>query len=194
MRSRRLICVLLGVWLGVSAMLAVQVYESFDAVAGVLKAPPDRAKDMIRELTPVKTSALLRYTAGLENIYTYETWEEIQIVLGILISATLALERHTRVLAVPTICMVIVVVFEHFKLTPDMAWLSSTIDFVPWTAESQTRDQFWNLHRMYMVLDAMKMLVGLAVTGILVVQQSGRRVRYKKLHDPLEDPLRLPAR
>jgi len=176
-------------------MLAVQVYENFDAVAGVLKAPPDRFKEMIRVLTPDKARSLLRYTAGLQNTYTYETWEDIQIVLGLVISATLVLERQTRLLSIATISMTIVVVFEHFKLSPDLAWLGSTIEFVPWTSESQTRDQFWNLHRLYLILDATKMLVGMVVTGVLVFQQSGRRVRYKKLHhDPLEDPLRQVTR
>jgi len=173
-------------------MLAVQVYESFDAVDAVIKTPPDRVKEMIRVLTPDKTRALLRYTAGLQNVYTYETWEDIQIVLGLLISATLALEKQTRLLSVATLSMVIVVVFEHFKLSPDMAWLGGIIEFVPWTAESSMRDQFWNLHRMYMVLDATKLLVGLVVATVLVMQQSGRRVRYKKSHhDPLADPLAL---
>ncbi len=179
MRYRRIICFLMGVWIGVSALLALEVFQSFNAVDDVLRTPPERVSLMFKALGPDRARALLRYTAGRQNVSTFEDWEDIQLALGLLISGMLFIERPTRALSPVTLAMTLLVAFVHFKITPELSWLGSGIEFVPWTAESQLRDQFWNLHRLYLVLDIVKCLIGLTVAVVLFTQHSGKSVRRR---------------
>lgn len=179
MRYRRLICFLFGAWIGVSLMLGFQVYENFDAVARVLRTPPDPLKQTFKIVTPDKARALLRYTAGVQTASAYDSWENIQFALGFVITGILLLEKSTRALCVATVAMIVIVAFEHLKLSPDIAWLGSTVEFVPWLAESHSRDQFWNLHRMYMILDGAKCVIGIGAATMLFLQQSGRHGRRR---------------
>src|ERR1700681_2708404 len=99
MRYRRIICFLLGIWVGVSAMLALASYQNFNTVETVLKDPPEQASRIFKTLGPSDARMLLRYTAGREHTGTFEIWEEIQFAIGLLLMAMLFLEASTRMLS-----------------------------------------------------------------------------------------------
>src|ERR1051326_6643144 len=96
MRYRRFVCFLLGIWIGVSAMLALAVYQNFNTVDDILRTPPQQASTILKALGTDDARKLLRYTAGMENVNTFETWEDFQFALGLLVSAILFLESPTR--------------------------------------------------------------------------------------------------
>src|SRR5438874_8645290 len=67
MRYRRIVCFLMGSWIGVSAMLALAVYRNFDAVETILKSPPEleQTQRIFTMLGSENARMLLRYTAGV---------------------------------------------------------------------------------------------------------------------------------
>lgn len=182
MRNRRVVCFLMGIWIGVSAMLALNVYRNFDAVEAIVKAPPEQAR-IFKIIGPDNARALLRYTAGVENADTFEVWEDIQFGLGILIMAVLFLASSTRILSVFPLVMTLLLVFMHLKITPELAWLGRTIEFAP-LAETVTRDQFWRLHRIYGILEIVKCMLGMGLTVFLVMQRSAKVVRRRHRREP----------
>lgn len=179
MRYRRVVCFLLGVWLGVSAMLAYGVYRNFDAVESMLKSPPDHVNRISQMVGQDNIRMLLRYAAGVENADTFETWENIQFGLGLLVAVVLFLSSTTRALAVVPLIMLLLLVFLHFKITPELAWLGRTLEFLPLADGAVTREHFWNVHRIYGILEIVKCVMGLGLLVFLVQQGSTKVVRRR---------------
>lgn len=183
MRYRRVICFFLGAWIGVSLILALGTYENFYTVGVVLKTPPPPLKDALKLLGPENGRALLRYTAGLENVTTYQDWENLQFLLGAGVALMLFLERSTRLLSIAAAAMLLIVLFLHLKIAPDMAFLAASVEFLPAGPQGGVRQQFWNLHRMYSILDAIKCLIGLAIAIFLFTQSTTYVRRRSHRHD-----------
>ena len=167
-------------------MLAINVYRNFDAVDTVLSSPPEQANKILRTLGPDHARRLLRYTAGVENADTFETWEDVQLVLGLLIAVVLFLGSSTRAMSPVPVVMVLLVVFLHFKITPELAWLGRSLEFMSPSDPSVSQAQFWRLHRIYEILETVKCVLGLGLTGFLVTQNKARVVRRRQHH---EEPL-----
>ena len=171
----------MGVWLGVSAMLAFNVFRNFEAVDSVLKSPPEQAEKILKTLGPENARMLLRYSAGVENGNTFEVWEDIQLALGVLLAMVLFLSSSTRLLAIVPLLMMALVLFLHVKITPELEWLGRSLEFKP-LEEVLPADHFWTLHRIYAILDTVKCLLGAGLTVLLVMQSSTKVVRRRHHH------------
>jgi hypothetical protein len=137
-------------------------------------APPDASK-MIAALGNENARQLLRYLAGEENRYFFENWEVAQLILGALLTVVLLFGVESRMLAGFSVAMLILTIFEHLKITPEMTWLGRSFDFLPWTAESLARDQFWKLHGAYSAIEIVKMLLAIVIAGFLFQLRQRRR-------------------
>lgn len=174
---------MMGAWLGVSALLALNFYQTFSAVDSVLASPPEQAARMFRSIGIDNARALLRYTAGVENADTFEIWEDIQICLGLLLTTVLFMSSSMRYLAAVPLVMTLLVVFLHLKITPDLIWLGRSLEFKPALGEAVSREQFWTLHRIYGILDVVKCLLGAGLAGYLMVQSGTKVVRRRHHHE-----------
>jgi hypothetical protein len=86
-------------------------------------------------------------------------------------------------LAVLAGAMLILTLFQHFKITPELDWTGRSIDFAP--AESQARDQFWKLHGIYSGIEVVKMLLAVTTAGFLFPMRR-RRSRQRVEIDPVD--------
>jgi hypothetical protein len=161
-------------------LLAINVYQNFNAIDDILKSPPEQVQKDVHFLGQQNIRLLLRYTAGIENVNVFDTWEEIQIGLGLLAMMLLFLESSTRALSAVPLAMTLLVLFVHFKITPDMGWYHRLFAFTAWTAESRPRDQFWRLHGIYELLEVVKGVLGIGLVVFLSLGQSSRHVRRKR--------------
>jgi hypothetical protein len=180
MRYRRIVFFLLGTWIGVSAMLAFAVYLDFVTVDAILKAPPELGHKLFSQTGPDTTRALLRYAASAENVSRFTAWEYAQFALGIWIAATLFVGASTRIVAVVPLTMTLLVAFLHFQITPELAWLSRAVEFIPWTHDALARGQFWKLHKVYEVVEIVKVTLGLGLAAFLYVRMDYRRSRRRR--------------
>jgi hypothetical protein len=135
---------------------------------------------MFRTLGHDNARVLLRYLAGEENRLFFTSWELAQIVLGALLTAALLLAIQSRLLAGISGAMWIVVLFQHFRVTPEMIALGRLVDFGG-AAGSAAYSQFWRLHGLYGVLEVVKLALLIVAAGILLF---GRRL---KTPQPVED-------
>ncbi len=153
--------------------------QNFGTVARVLAAPPQEAAQMLQTLGPENARLLLRYLAGEENRLFFTSWELAQIGLGALLTAVLLLGTKSRLLAGLAGAMLIIVLFQHFRVTPEMIALGRLVEFGGGTG-SAAYSQFWRLHGLYGVLEVVKLALLVVVAAILLF---GRRA---KTPDPVE--------
>jgi hypothetical protein len=76
--------------------------------------------------------------------------------------------------------MLIVALFQHFRVTPEMIALGRLVDFGA-GAGSAAYSQFWRLHGLYGVLEVVKLGLLIVVAGILLF---GRRAKTPELIAP----------
>ena len=167
-------CLILG-----SLFMIFVATQNFGTVDRVLAAPPQEAAQMFQTLGPENARLLLRYLAGEENRLFFTSWEWAQIALGALLTAILLLGIKSRLMAGMAGSMLIIALFQHFRVTPDMIALGRLIDFGAGSG-SAAYSQFWRLHGLYGVLEVVKLLLLIVVAGILLF---GRRA---KTSEPVE--------
>src|SRR5579862_1833280 len=155
-------CLILG-----SAFMIFVATQNFQTVDRVLAAPPAEAAQMFQTLGADNSRLLLRYLAGEENRLFFVTWEWMQIALGIALTAILLFSIRTGLLAGLAGGMVIVALFQHFRVTPEMISLGRMIDFGTGTG-SAAYSQFWRLHGLYGVLEVAKLALEIVVAAFLL--------------------------
>src|SRR6202167_4607417 len=153
-------CLILG-----SLFMIFVATQNFGTVDRVLAAPPHEATQMFQTLGPENTRLLLRYLAGEENRLYFTSWELAQIALGALLTAVLLLAIKSRLLAGLAGAMLILVLFQHFRVTPEMIALGRLVDFGGGSA-SAAYSQFWRLHGLYGVLEVVKLVLLAVVAGL----------------------------
>ncbi len=141
--------------------------QNFATVDRVLAAPPRQATQVFQTLGPGNARLLLRYMAGEENRQFFESWELAFIALGTLLTAVLLLSMKRRLLAGVAGALVILTLFQHFRVTPEMVVLGRMLEFGG-DAGSAAYSQFWRLHGLYGVLEVVKLGLLMVVTGILL--------------------------
>src|SRR5215831_6530704 len=94
MHSRRLACLILGLWLAGGMFMAWVATENFRSVDRLMDSPNPMASLEFRTLGPQASRLLLRYAASEQNRYFFETWETVQILLGVLFFFFLLFGTH----------------------------------------------------------------------------------------------------
>jgi hypothetical protein len=183
MHHFRIAAFLLGCWLLGSLFITFVATDNFHIVDAVLSSPPPEASKMIQTLGDQHARQLLRYLAGEENRGFFQDWELAQLALGTALVGFLLFGIEKRLLAVLAGAMLILTLFQHFKITPELDWTGRSIDFAP--AESQARDQFWKLHGIYSGIEVVKMLLAVTTAGFLFPMRR-RRSRQRVEIDPVD--------
>jgi hypothetical protein len=155
-------CLILG-----SLFMIFVATQNFATVDRVLAAPASEAAPMLQALSPENARLLLRYLAGEENRLFFTSWELAQIALGALLTAILLLGIKSRLPAGLAGAMLIIALFQHFRVTPEMIALGRLVDFGG-AAGSAAYSQFWRLHGLYGVLEVVKLALLIVAAAILL--------------------------
>lgn len=176
MHYSRISAFLLGALLLGSLFMAFVATENFQTVNEVLKSPPPQAEPMIRALGDENARLFLRHLASEENRLFFQDWEVAELVLGLGLLVSLYLGRKNRIWLGLAVTIVVLTVFQHFRITTDLLWQGRAVDFVPVTAESAARKQFGKLHAIYGVIESVKLLLMLGMAASLFPRS--RRTRH----------------
>jgi hypothetical protein len=128
---------------------------------------------MFQTLGEANARLLLRYQAGEENRLFFLSWELAGIAFGALLTGVLLLAIKRRLLSGIVGATVIIALFQHFRVTPEMISLGRLVDFGG-GAGSPAYSQFWRLHGLYGVLEVAKLALLAVAAGILLF---GRNVK-----------------
>jgi hypothetical protein len=154
--------------------MTIVATHNFRAVDQLLAQPAPQAAGQINALGRDAARAFLRYHSAELNRWYFETWEAVQIALGLAVFSLLLFTTHEGKVGLSmALLMLFIVLLERFLLTPQIVALGRAIDFVPAGQFSPERSRFWMLHGAYSGLEVLKM--GLAAA--LVVKMLWRRRR-----------------
>jgi hypothetical protein len=181
MLSRRVATFLVGAWIGCGILLAIVVLQNARGAEQLMTNPSDPAKVLFIKVGEEDANLLLRYHSAEQNRGYMSTWEVAQIVLGLALAGILTLSSQRRLL--PVILsggMLLLVVFQHFGLTPELAFQGRLSDFLPDESAFSARARIWTLTQVYAGSEAIKLLLGGVLASYLFAANSGTRVRKRR--------------
>ncbi len=141
--------------------------ENFRSVDRLLAAPAGAAAAQVEKMGHAAARAFLRYQVSEQNRWYFETWEKIQLGLGVTLLA--ALVRQGKTLLILAAILFALVVIERFYMTPEIVRLGRTIDFLPAAASSPERTLFWRFHGAYSGVELLKLALGFFLSGRLIL-------------------------
>jgi hypothetical protein len=160
---------LAGLWLGllVASWVAASVnFRTVDVVLG-----PGGSPEAARRFEPVRSDdrrMLLRHLASEINRWMFRWWSLTQVVLGVLLVATLwsgaGWPRHLAVVALA------VSLGQALGMAAPITEIGRAIDFLPRPLPPDVGRRFGLLHAAYVILDLAKGLA-LAVVATLLVRR-----------------------
>jgi hypothetical protein len=181
MLPRRLAIFLLGAWIGCSILVVVIVLQNPSAAGLLASSPLDAARPLIDRLGASEAQILLKHFANEQSRAYLNNWELAQMVLTLVMLATLVFSGPRLALPVVlTLLMCGLVLFQHFWITPDLLFYGRQADFVRQEASFSLESQLWTLTRMYGAAEAIKLVCGGILTSYFFAAQSGGRVHKSR--------------
>ena len=185
MHTRRLATFLLGAWFTGSLLMAFLAVHNFDGVERILEAPAPQAQQMVQTLGGYwQARSLLRYQVSELNRYYFAHWEWAQVLLGLTLAVTLLFATRGNWLAIGVcVFMLLLVLFQHFFILPDMLWIGRALDFAP---DSPWRGHFVRLHVIYSAVEVVKLLLAFGLTTYLFAVRPKPHRRSLDEIDPID--------
>ena len=175
MNSRRLVCFLLGLWMGAGLLMLWVAAGGFGSVDRLIAQPNPVATAQFKALGRSDVRLLLRYQVAEQNRWYFQTWEAAQMVIGVVFFFFLLFATSENQFALLLVLlMVACVAAQRFLLTPGMISLGRMIEFAAANAFPGERTQFWVLHSWYWGVELAKWALGLVLAARMIVHRGGR--------------------
>jgi hypothetical protein len=173
-QSRRLACLLLGLWMGAGLWIAWTTVESLHSVDRLLARPDAVARIEVKELGPAHARLLLDYEAAEMTRSQLETWEIAQILLGGFFFLFLLFGTSERKLSLLlALLMILAVMIERFLITPELVSLGRANDFVA-AIGAADRTRIVMLRSVYLMVEVFKWGCGAVLAAKLVLHRRTR--------------------
>jgi|SRR5579863_718052 len=175
MHSRRLACLLLGLWLGAGVLMAWVARENLLGVDRLLAQPDPAATLRIKALGRDQAHLLLRYYGSEQNRHFYELWEIVQVVLSAVFFFFLLFGTTEGKFSLTlALLLMVLVVSQRFILTPETNALGRLLDFGSPDVLAGERAKFHVLHYTYDAVEAGKALIQVVLATILIARGRSR--------------------
>jgi hypothetical protein len=176
--TRRVSSFLLGAWLAGSILVGFIAIQSVRLSNMVLNAPIEPAGQLIEKLGYENAGLLLRHAAAEQTRFLEYRWEEAELLLGLALLACLSLATQRRVLPL-VLCgiMLVLVLFQHFGVTNEMAYRGRITDFPPGNTAIGPVTRMLLLQQVYFGVEVMKLVAGGVLASFLFMFRTSRRSR-----------------
>jgi hypothetical protein len=169
MHNRRFGALLIGGWLVGTAIIWFITAQTLLTADRVLTTPPAAVQKGLADMGSGTAASLLRYQATEVNRRLVETWEILQIGMGCALFVTSFLTVHrSKTTLGASILLTALAAAGALYVTPAMNELGRFLDFLPLSAAPQERQTFGQLQLWHKVLDILKLLSALVVSGRLL--------------------------
>jgi hypothetical protein len=175
----RISTLLLGAWIGGCVFMDTVATQNFRSVDRLLAAPAAPFAERIQAMGGHDAArAFLRFQASELNRQYFTTWENTQIVLGLLVIGTLVAAGHRDRVTIwlPSLMLVITLIM-HFLLTPEIIRLGRAMDFAPLGQTSANSTRFWVFHGGYSALELIKLGWGVALAIWLMLPRKNKQLK-----------------
>jgi hypothetical protein len=172
MHTRRVAAFLIGGWLLGSLLVAFVSSQSVANVDRFFSSRPPQIAKQVDEAGGEVLRQILRYQADQHIRHVSETWQVIQLGLGSALLATAFLTSHrSRIVLMCSLVMTLIAAVSYLYFTPAMNALARSFDFLPVTAAVKQRESFIRYSVWFQELEIVKILLGLVITGRLLVDR-----------------------
>ena len=174
MSSRRMACLLLGLWLGAGVLMAWVATQDLGS-ADRLAAHPDLAAALqLKSLGANQTLPLLRYLAAEQTRNNLETWGSVQLFVGSFFFFFLLFGTNQGKPSLALALLMAVIAFgQRLFLIPEILSRGRAMDFMAQIPVYQ-HTQLGVLHYAYTLTEVVKGGLGLILAGILIWRTGGR--------------------
>jgi hypothetical protein len=182
MSSKRLACLLLGAWIAASLFMSWIATENFRSVDRMLHDPTAGAIAQMKQFGYDSVRQLLRYQVGELNRFYFYHWEMAQMAIGLLLFSILLFgtDAGKYTLALPLL-MLLLVALAHWAITPNVASMGKSLDFLPASEHLREEVRFRTFHQAYGGVEILKLILGIVLAGLLAVHRGTRRKLRKKV-------------
>lgn len=171
MQYRRIVCLILGMWLGGGLIMAWFGARSFQTADSVMNQSNPGFALQTKPLGPATTRAVLRHEIADQNRWLFQCWENLQIVLGAFFFCYLLFGtmegKFTLLLA---LIMLIVVAVQRIGISPALGSLGSSMAYLPPDTVAGERAKFWMLHGAYIGMELAKLGLGAIVLTLVLTR------------------------
>jgi hypothetical protein len=171
MHYRRIVCFLLGVWLGGGILMAWYGARSFRTVESIMADSNPAFVVQTKPLGPAVTRMVLRYVVAEQNRWLFRSWENLQICMALLFFCYLLFGTMEGKFSLGVmLAMLVLTLLQRLLISPELGLSARTIEYIPGDLAAQERARFWLLHNAYLAVEALKFGLGL-ILGIIVMSR-----------------------
>jgi hypothetical protein len=159
----------MAVWLTGTLWMALVATQNFYTIYRLLDARPNPAfATAIDKLGEPEARFLLMYLSSELNRLFFQVWGLIQIGIGILTLWFVVKIPGANMPKVLIVCMLGISLLFAGVITPQIVSVGRSLDFVVRDPAPPQLRTFGLLHAVYTVLDGIKLILGVIVTGWLL--------------------------
>jgi hypothetical protein len=186
MHSRRIACLLLGLWMGGGLWMLWVAAGNVAAADRLLLAPNAYAAAYLNALGRTQLSPLTHYLANEQNRSLFETWGVVQIALASLFFFFLLFgTRLGKFPLVVALLMLVIVIGERVAITPGLELVGQHNDF---NLDPSQRARLASnvLNYGYKIAEWVKFALGAVATVFLIWQDSRRSLHSRNQVDLID--------
>jgi len=157
---------ILSAWITATPLMWFAATKSFATVDRVLRTPDPQFIEATQGMAEGQTRVVLRHVASEINRAYFWGYGLAQVVVGGVLFLLLWREKPRDSLGFGVVAVMLgLVLILTFVITPMIAAVGRSIDFVPRNPPPSAMSRFWALHGAFTGLDGVKFLGGL---GLLI--------------------------
>jgi hypothetical protein len=169
MHYRRIVCLILGLWLGGGVIMAWFGARSFTVPQSVINESNPGFALQTKPLGPATTRAVLKHQVADMNRWLFQSWENLQLAIGVFMFCYLLFGtvegKFTLLLA---LLMLILTAVQRIGMSPALSVLGTSLDYLPPETLASERAKFWLLHSGYIGMELAKLGLGVIVCAIVL--------------------------
>jgi hypothetical protein len=174
MSSRRMACLLLGLWLGAGVLMTWVATQDLGSADRLAAHPGLAAAVQLKSLGVNQTLPLLRYLAAEQTRNNLETWGTLQLLVGSFFFFFLLFGTNLGKFSLALALLMALIAFgQRLFLIPEILSHGRALDFLAQVPPFQ-RTQLNVLHYAYSLAEAVKGGLGLILAGTLIWRTGGR--------------------
>lgn len=179
MHSRRIACLLLGLWVGAGLWMQWMAVQNAKAAETLLERPGPSAAAYFKTIDLAKASQLAHYLAAEQNRSLYEIWGDVQIAVSALFFFLLLFgTRMGKFSLALALLLFLIALGERLVMTPGMETVGRATDFAV-NLSHRAHVATAVVSYGYQVAETSKWILAAAMAGLLIWQRSARSLNSR---------------
>ncbi len=178
MKTRALLILVLGLWLGGSLAVGAVVSYNFAGFPDLFERNPALAAHAgfdPADSQAKKTSLLWVHASELNRVF-FHAWNRTQLVLGLLALALTLLSRTGRLTIALLALALMLVAWVHLGIEPQVVDLGRQLDFLPRTPPPPQVEPFQRLHGLYFMAELARLALVTLAAALLTLRSPDRNL------------------